>query len=186
MASEPVDFEPQQRLHPLSWLFALTAYVKQFIVPVAVFIFLGARDDQMWGLIAVVPLIIGALWKQWIFRYGFGPRGLVIRDGLFFRAAGASGKPRGLIWKDCQFENGALFARERDTRHLAALVGVTISFEAVPGGDMEGLAAVGNLRHASAVFFYQQGQWSTVGKAVFNMNPDEALRHFEKQYERID
>lgn len=85
MASEPVDFEPQQRLHPLSWLFALTAYVRQFIVPVAVFIVLGARDDQMWGLIAVVPLVIGALWKQWIFRYGFGPRGLVIRDGLFFR-----------------------------------------------------------------------------------------------------
>ncbi|MBB6092631.1 putative membrane protein [Povalibacter uvarum] len=85
MASESLTFEPQHRLHPLSWLFSLTNYIKNFIVPLAFLVFLGARDDEMWGLVAVVPLLIGALWKQWIYRYGFGPRGLVIRDGLFFR-----------------------------------------------------------------------------------------------------
>ena len=45
------------------------------------------------------------------------------------------------------------FVRDRHTGQLAALVAVTIQFEAVPGGDMEGLAAVGNLRNASGVFF---------------------------------
>jgi len=64
-------------------------------------------------------------------------------------------------------------------------VPVTIQFEAIEGGDMEGLPAVGNLRNASAVFFFERGQWRTVGKAVFNMNPDEALVHFQNQYEPI-
>ena len=80
------DFKPQLRLHPLSWIFSLTRYVRQFIVPIAAFILFGARDDgDLWGVIVVVPLLIGALWQQWIYRYGFGPRGLVIQDGLIFR-----------------------------------------------------------------------------------------------------
>lgn len=85
MASEP-DFQPQQRLHPLSWLFSLTAYIRQLIVPLAAFLIFGARDNAAaWGAIVIVPLLAGALWQQLIYRYGFGPRGLVIQDGLFFR-----------------------------------------------------------------------------------------------------
>ena len=103
----------------------------------------------------------------------------------FLRAAAATGKPRGLRWKDCQWESGAEFVRERRTGQIAALVGVTIRFEAVEGSDMEGLPAVNNLRNASAVFFFHRGHWDTVGKVVFNMNPDEAVAHFKNQYERI-
>jgi hypothetical protein len=103
----------------------------------------------------------------------------------FLRAAAATGKPRGLRWMECQWENGVEFARDRRSGQIAALVPVTIRFEAVEGSDMEGLPAVGNLRNASAVFFFHRGQWQTVGKAVFNMNPDEALRHFHNQYERV-
>ena len=33
--------------------------------------------------------------------------------------------------------------------------------------------------------FFQAGHWHTVGRAVFNMNPDEALVHFKNQYERV-
>lgn len=85
MASEP-DFQPQQRLHPLSWLFSLTTYIRQLIFPLAAFLIFGARDNAaVWGAIVIVPLLIGALWQQWIYRYGFGPRGLIIQDGLFFR-----------------------------------------------------------------------------------------------------
>jgi len=106
-------------------------------------------------------------------------------EAQFLTAAAASGKPRGLTWKDCQWEDAVEFVRDRKTGQIAALVGVTILFEAEPGGDMVGLPAVGNLRNASAVFFFHGGQWSTVGKAVFNMNPDEALNHFSNQYERL-
>jgi hypothetical protein len=104
---------------------------------------------------------------------------------LFFQAASASGKPRGLRWKEIEWGSSVEFARERASGQLAALVGVTIRFEAVEGGDMEGLPAVGNLRNASAVFFFHDGRWHTSGKAVFNLNPDEALTHFQNQYERL-
>jgi hypothetical protein len=106
-------------------------------------------------------------------------------EAQFVLTASATGKPRGLLWKDCQFDGAAEFVRDRHTGEIAALVGVTIQFEAIPGGDMEGLPAVDNLRNASAVFFFHRGQWQTVGKAVFNMNPDEAIEHFKNQYERV-
>src|SRR5947209_2830702 len=88
-------------------------------------------------------------------------------EAMFLRAAAATGKPRGLRWKDCDFETDLELARDRQSGQLLALVPVTIRFEAVEGGDMEGVEAVGNLRNASAVFFFQRGQWLTVGKAVF-------------------
>jgi hypothetical protein len=106
-------------------------------------------------------------------------------EQAYFQAAAASGKPRGLRWKAVEWEPGAVFARERATGRLAALVGVTIQFEAVEGGDMEGLPAVGNLRNASAVFFFHGGRWHTTGRTVFNLNPEEALAHFGRQYERV-
>jgi hypothetical protein len=107
-------------------------------------------------------------------------------EAMFFTAASASGKPRGLLWKTIEWEPGALLARERDTGRLAALVGVTIQFEAVEGSDMEGLPAVGNLRNASAVFFFHGGRWHTTGKTVFNLNPDEVVARFQNQYEALD
>jgi hypothetical protein len=103
----------------------------------------------------------------------------------FYRTAAATGKPRGLHWKECQWDGEVEFARDRRSGQLAALVPVSIRFEAVEGSDMEGLPAVNNLRNASAVFFFQRGQWHTVGKAVFNMNPGEAIDHFRNQYERV-
>jgi hypothetical protein len=106
-------------------------------------------------------------------------------EARFLSAASATGKPRGLRWKDCQWDDQVEFVRARQTREIVALLGVTIEFEAIEGSDMEGLPAVGNLRNASAVFFFQRGQWLTAGKAVFNMNPDEAIEHFKNQYERV-
>ena len=104
----------------------------------------------------------------------------------FFRAAAASGKPRGLRWKALDWDPGVAFARDRAAGKLVALTGVTIQFEAIEGGDMEGVAAVSNLRNASAVFFFDRGRWRTVGKAVFNLNPSEAINHFRSQYESLD
>jgi hypothetical protein len=104
----------------------------------------------------------------------------------FFEAAAASGKPRGLRWKELEWAPEAVFAVEKATGRMAALVGVTIQFEAIEGSDMEGLPAVGNLRNASAVFFYHAGAWHTTGKTIFNLNPDEVVVHFGKQYEQIE
>jgi hypothetical protein len=106
-------------------------------------------------------------------------------EAKFLTAAAATGKPRGLRWRDCQWGADVELVRERRTGQIAALASVTIRFEAVEGSDMEGLPAVGNLRNASAVFFFHRGHWDTVGKAVFNLNPNEAVEHFKNQYERI-
>jgi hypothetical protein len=106
-------------------------------------------------------------------------------EARFVTAAGSTGKPRGLLWKDCAFEDSLELARDRKTRQLIALVPVTIQFEAIEGSDMEGLPAVGNLRNASAVFYFHRGHWLTDGKAVFNLNPAEVIKHFHNQYERV-
>jgi hypothetical protein len=103
----------------------------------------------------------------------------------FFLAASASGKPRGLRWLAGDWGETVAFVRERGTRRLAALASVMIRFEAIPGSDMEGLPAVGNVRVASAVFFYHRGAWHTTGQALFNLDPDEAAEHFRSQYERL-
>jgi len=106
-------------------------------------------------------------------------------EAQFVSAASATGKPRGLLWKDCSFEDSLELARDKKSGQLVALVPVTIEFEAIEGSDMEGHDQVPIPRNASAVFFFERGQWRTVGKAVFNMNPDEALLHFKNQYERV-
>jgi hypothetical protein len=106
-------------------------------------------------------------------------------EAKFFDTAGATGKPRGLRWKECTFESSMDLVRERGTGLLLALVPVTIAFEAVEGGPMEGVEAVGNLRTATAVFAFDRGHWTTAGKAVFNMSPEQTITHFGEQYERV-
>ena len=106
-------------------------------------------------------------------------------QALFFQAAAASGKPRGLRWKECQWEDAIEWLRDKQTGQLLALVGVVIAFEAIEGSDMEGVAAVGNLRIASAVFFWQNGQWKTAGRTIFNLAPADAVQHFQQGYERV-
>ena len=104
-------------------------------------------------------------------------------EAAFFDAAAASGKPRGLRWKNCEWEREVAFALERQTGQLTALVAVTVQFEAVAGSDMEGHDQVERLRNATAVFLFSGGRWHTHGRAVFNLNPEEVLTHFKNLYE---
>lgn len=96
----------------------------------------------------------------------------------FLAAAGATGMPRGLRWKACDLGRDVQFAVDRTTGELFALVLATVSFEAIEGGDMEEVEAVGNLRTVTAVFVYRDGKWTTDGRAVFNLEPAETLAHY--------
>lgn len=107
-------------------------------------------------------------------------------EAKFLSLASALGKPRGLRWAQCDWKPTVRYVRDRSSGLLTALVSVEISFEAVEGGDMEDVAAVGDLRDASAVFHYEQGQWGTGGKALFNMNPETAVEKLEHQFEKVD
>jgi hypothetical protein len=106
-------------------------------------------------------------------------------ESVFFAKAAASGKPRGLAWKSCAFQDGVVLARDRATSELVGLVGVTIGFEAIAGGGMEDVEAVGNLRAATAVFTYGGGAWTTSGRVVFNLEPDEVLERFGTELDPI-
>jgi hypothetical protein len=106
-------------------------------------------------------------------------------EAKFFELAGNSGKPRGLEWVGCDFENDVTYARDRESGELNALVGVTIRFAAIEGGGMEEVEAVGNLRAATAVFQFRERQWRSDGRAIFNLNPAEAIRHFHTSLESL-
>jgi hypothetical protein len=106
-------------------------------------------------------------------------------EAHFFNRAGSLGKPRGLRWLECDWQSDVTFGRDVKTGMLTAFVGVNIRFEPLEGGDMEGVEAAGMVRDAAALFHYHRGRWGTGGRALFNMNPSDALVHFKGQIEPI-
>ena len=109
-------------------------------------------SDWWWALVIAAALVAGAVYKLWrpLRRWGHEVQAERAQELfrlqrerlelLFMPAAAASGKPRGLRWVDCSFEDEVLFARDRETREFVALVGVTIRFDAVKGSG--GLVAI--------------------------------------------
>ena len=92
-------------------------------------------------------------------------------EAKFFDLAASSGRPRGLRWVECDFEDDVVYARNRRTADIAALVAVTIAFEAIEGGPMEGVEAVSNLRAATAVFVFRGGDWADGGTGRVQSQP---------------
>ncbi len=139
----------------------------------------------------IVAWLFWALVRPWLFerrvkraRRQFERRRTELQS-QFFEAAAASGKPRGLAWKSCAFQDGMLLARDRANGELVALVGVTIAFEAIEGGGMEDVEAVGNLRAATAVFTHNGKAWTTGGKALFNLEPREVLERYRSSLDPV-
>lgn len=85
------NFQPTLRLHAISWLFDLSGGIRQMMLPLIALFFFGARDNDPGPMgpylvpVILAALLMRAIWQQWTFRYGFGPRGLIIREGLLFR-----------------------------------------------------------------------------------------------------
>src|ERR1700733_7715653 len=114
-----------------------------------------------WWIAPIVLALAVAGYFGWRRMRAFGKEGAAERarelfklqrerfEAQFLTAAAATGKPRGLVWKDCQWDDTVEFVRERQTRQIHALLGGPIAFEAIAGSDMENLPAVGNLRNAS-------------------------------------
>ena len=148
-----------------------------------------AHVVQVLAIGIAAAFVAQLLWRRWRVAQLRAKRQLAtlefpdLRDSLqkeFLAAAGATGKPRGLSWKQCDLETGQLFATDRSNGELYALVGATISFAAIPGGGMEDVEAVGNLRSATAVFVHRNGRWTTEGRVVFNLDPQQALQHYQE------
>jgi hypothetical protein len=103
----------------------------------------------------------------------------------FLLRASQSGRPRGLRWAECQWQDTQQLLRERLTGTLTLLIGINVQFEAIEGGDMEDVAAVSMIRDASAVFHYSGGAWKTAGRTLFNMNPESAAVRLVESYEPV-
>jgi len=95
-----------------------------------------------------------------------------------FTVVAASGKPRGLHWKQCDYAREERFAVDRKNNALYALVAISVSFEAIVGGPMEDAEAAGDLRAATAVFVLQNSEWTTEGRVLFNLSPKQVLERF--------
>ncbi len=107
-------------------------------------------------------------------------------EGVVLKAAAATGKPRGLRWVSCRFNDGLTLVRDRATRRLAALIPVTITFDPEPGSDMEGVEAATEPRLATAVLHFRRGEWVSDGQTLFNVAPSDALRLTSREFDPIN
>ena len=105
-------------------------------------------------------------------------------EARFIAAAGRDGKPAGLRWLSVEFLGEPTFAATPEGR-LDAFLSVTVRFEPVPGGGMEGVAAATLPRRAAALFHHRPGRWpwsagawGTGGRVLFNHTAEQAAgRH---------
>ena len=101
----------------------------------------------------------------------------------FFSIVSHSGKPKGLTWKSCKFDEATIWVIEKQSANLHALLSTVIHFDAIPGGPMENVEAVGNARIATAIFFYNGENWDTGGDILFNLDPHEVLTRHCNDYD---
>ena len=95
----------------------------------------------------------------------------------FFALASQSGKPRGLRWISCDWLQELMIVADPKTQRISAFASVNLGFEAIEGGDMEDVAAVSTIRDGSAVFHFQDSDWGSAGRVIFNMHPGQAATH---------
>lgn len=106
-------------------------------------------------------------------------------EARFVQLGMSPSRPEAARWTDCDFEDEVAYARNRTTGELSAFVGVTIEMEDVGRHSTVGGDAVSNLRAATAVFRFDGKQWQTDGRAIFNLTPTEAIRHYHRDLELV-
>lgn len=83
---------PEQRLHPLSWLFVLLQQLRQFIIPLVALVAFGGRDrnndttTQVITAAAIGVLVAISLLQYLTYRYRIGTDGVAIRSGWLQRS----------------------------------------------------------------------------------------------------
>lgn len=106
-------------------------------------------------------------------------------EAKFIDRAAASGKPRGLRWVDVEFDDDVVYARDRRSRRLKAMVAVEVRFEAVEGGGMEEVEAVSRVRAATAEFLHDGTRWITEGRIYFNLAPSATVKYLAADLEPV-
>jgi len=95
-------------------------------------------------------------------------------EAEFLSALGKLDPTERLRWEDAQWHDEILWARDRQTRRLLALIGVhfgTRLFGEWPDPDS---------RHSTALFEFRKGRWFADGKRLDEIRPDEAVRRNQR------
>ncbi len=81
-----------------------------------------------------------------------------------------------LRWDDAHWHDEVVWARDRQSRRLLALIGVHFDADPFLVAEFSDVPP----HHATALFEYRRGSWLTEGKHFDEIRPDEAfLRHRE-------
>jgi hypothetical protein len=97
-------------------------------------------------------------------------------EARFISALGKIDSTEALRWEGGQWHDEVLWARDRQSRHLLALV--CVHFDPGPFDDFAGR------RHATALFEFRKGQWWADGKSLDETRPDEAVGR-DQRFEEI-
>lgn len=103
-------------------------------------------------------------------------------EAKFIQLAAAHAKPNAPRWADCMFADDVAYVRNRATGELAAFVAVTISTD---DATQESADPAANLQAGTAVFRFDTDHWETDGRAILNLSPTEAVRHYGSDFEII-
>lgn len=153
--------------------------------------------DVVLLLISLVAAATAALWmlrgtlgrRRWRRLYDKAARTLrrdVKRlEREFLATSAAIGSPSSVLWNESRFCDTALLARDRASGDIYALVEVTLAFQAIDGRGVDDVAAVGDLRSATALLEWRDQCWTTSGRLLMNLQPREAFQRYSKNLEAI-
>jgi hypothetical protein len=97
-------------------------------------------------------------------------------EARFITALCQSDASQGERWESAHWHDEVLWARDRQTRRVLALV--CVHFDAGPYDFSH------TLRHATAVFEFHKGRWFVDGKRFDEVRPDEAVGNGQR-YEPV-
>jgi hypothetical protein len=95
-------------------------------------------------------------------------------EARFLKALSRVDPEEGLRWEEAHWHDEVLWARDRQTRRLLALIGV--HFDSDPFDDPLGARP----RHATALFEFRKGRWVAEGKLLDELRPAEAVLRYQR------
>lgn len=93
---------------------------------------------------------------------------------LWFDTAARSGQPKWLTWTTHEVTGEPLFVR------TFALLPVLVTFEPIPDSPLADVPQARDPRSVVAVFTHDGRTWTTTGKAVFNLTPQQVAERTVK------
>jgi len=152
--------------------------------------------ELWWIIIAAIFLLAFLIWMWFPIRAGFrGARLAEARRDFhrqrerlevkFLQLGMTSSRTDAPRWTDCEFEDDVVYARNRTTGELNAFVAVNIEMEDGTAGTLVTADVTGNFRAATAVFRFERRRWETDGRAIFNLSPTQAIKHYHRDLELV-